>query len=371
MLALGIPQDLYAQDLNVGNETEYLKGKITEIVEQKQISFEGYDEPQLYQKIEILVTEGSLKDERIIVENGASPLAQVIEYSVGDRVMISYNQDLEGNDVFYIAEFIRTNGMIWLFAIFIILSVAIGAKKGLNSLISMALSFLILFTFVLPQIQNGRDPMWIAIAASVIIVPITFYMSHGIDRKTTVAVISTFIALIITGVLSVIFVKKAHLTGTSSEEAMFLQTLSGEPYNLQGLLLAGIIIGTLGVMDDITVSQTSIAFQLHALKNEISFKELFNRTIVVGKDHIASMINTLVLVYTGASMPLLLLFLDNPRPFDELINLELVATEIVRTFVGSIGLILAVPISTYLACYVAKKWGSGGAVEKDFTQHSH
>ncbi len=219
----------------------------------------------------------------------------------------------------------------------------------------MTISFAILFIFVLPQIQAGKDPVLIAILASIIIIPVTFYMSHGFEKKITVSVIATFIALVITGLLSSFFVDLTHLSGTASEESMFLQMSNGIQYNLKGLLLAGIIIGTLGVMDDITVSQTAIVYQLHDLKNDLPFSELFKRSIQIGKDHIASMINTLVLVYTGASMPLLLLFMNNPRPFDEILNFELITTEIVRTLVGSIGLILAVPITTYLACYFVKR----------------
>jgi len=212
----------------------------------------------------------------------------------------------------------------------------------------MLLSFGVLFIFVLPQIQAGRDPVLIAVISSIFIIPITFYLSHGFERKTTIAVIGTFIALVITGILAVLFVNGAHLNGFS-EDAMFLQTMDGVQYNLRGILLSGIIIGTLGVMDDITVSQTSIVFQLYDVKKDMTVMELFTRSIQIGKDHIASMVNTLVLVYTGASLPLLLLFMNNPRPLGEILSVEAVSTEIVRTLVGSIGLILAVPITTFLA----------------------
>lgn len=334
-------------------ETDYIQGKIIEILEEKDIELQG--QTQKYQKLKILVTEGSLNGKEIIVENGAFAMAQVILYHKGDTVILSYTKGVEGNDIFYITDFVRTNGILILFIVFIVISLIIGSKKGFFSLLSMAISFAILFIFVLPQIQAGKDPVLIAILASIVIIPVTFYMSHGFEKKITVSVIATFVALVITGLLSIFFVNLTHLSGTASEESMFLQTLGGIQYNLKGLLLAGIIIGTLGVMDDITVSQTAIVYQLHDLKNDLSFSELFKRSIQIGKDHIASMINTLILVYTGASMPLLLLFMNNPRPFDEILNFELITTEIVRTLVGSIGLILAVPITTYLACYFVKR----------------
>ncbi len=334
-------------------ETEYIHGKIIEILEEKEIEFQGLK--QKYQKLKILVTKGILKDEEIVVENGAGSLVQAIEYHKGDRVIISYTKGIEGNDVFYITDFIRTNEILTLFIIFVIISLAIGTKKGLYSLLSMVISFIIIFVFVLPQIQAGKDPVFIAILSSIVIIPITFYMSHGFNKKTTISMMGTFIAVIITGLLANFFVNLTHLSGTASEESMFLQLSNGIQYNLKGLLLAGIIIGTLGVMDDITVSQTAIVYQLYDLRNDLPFSDLFKRSIQIGKEHISSMINTLILVYTGASMPLLLLFMNNPRPFEEILNFELISTEIVRTLVGSIGLILAVPITTYLACHFVKR----------------
>ncbi len=335
-------------------QDEYLQGEIIEIIEEKEIEFE--EQTQTYQKLKIDVKKGSLAGEQIIVENGTSPMSQIIKYRVGDTVLISYSYSSDGNNNFYITDVVRTKGVIILFSLFVLLAILVATKKGLFSLVAMAITFAILFLFVLPQIQLGRDPVFIVILSSVVIIPVTFYLSHGFEKKTSIAILGTIIALIITGILSNIFVNLTHLTGTSTEEALFLQTVGGLQYNLQGLLLAGIIIGTLGVIDDITVSQTSIVFQLYSLKNEISSSELFKRSLQVGKDHIASMINTLILVYTGASLPLLLLFMSNPRPFGEILSYELITTEIVRTLVGSIGLILAVPITTYLASYFVRKY---------------
>ena len=164
----------------------------------------------------------------------------------------------------------------------------------------------------------------------------------------------TLIALIITGILSSVFVEAARLTGFASEEAGFLR-VARQMINIKGLLLAGIIIGVLGILDDITISQSAIVFQLKEANKKLKFNELYKRAMNVGQDHISSMVNTLVLVYAGASLPLLLLFIDNPQPFFEVINYEIIADEIVRTLVGSIGLILAVPITTLIAALVSNK----------------
>jgi uncharacterized membrane protein len=199
------------------------------------------------------------------------------------------------------------------------------------------------------------DPVLIATLASAMIIPITFYMSHGISKKTTIAVAGTLIALLITGLLGKLFSELAHLNGLSTEESGMLAVLKGGEINLKGILLAGIVIGALGVLDDITISQAAIVEQLREAASKAKFGEIYGRAMKVGRDHITSMINTLILVYAGASLPLLLIFVDNPHPLREIINYEFIAEEIVRTLVGSIGLIVAVPITTFLAAMAYRK----------------
>ena len=348
-------------------ETEYFKGTVTEILTEELIQHEGGE--QMYQKLIITITNGDFKGEKVEVENGSSASLQEIIYEVGDTVYLSYTRDQDSKAVFFITDYDRSNGLAILFLLFVLLILLIGFKKGALSIISLLISFAIIFIFVLPQIQAGKDPVLIAILSSIVIIPITFYLSHGFQLKTTISIVGTFISLVITGLLAVYFVNLVNLTGGASEEALFLQNIGGTVYNLRDLLLAGIIIGTMGVMDDVTVSQTSIVFQLYDLKKKITFGELFSRSIKVGKDHISSMVNTLVLVYTGVSMPLLLLFMNNPRPFEELLSYELVATEIVRMLVGSIGLIIAVPITTALACYVLTKYQIKSKDEAELHHH--
>lgn len=160
--------------------------------------------------------------------------------------------------------------------------------------------------------------------------------------------------MILTGILANIFIDLTNLQGYTSDESYLLKNQIAN-FDMRNLLLAGMIISSLGILDDITVSQISIVFELHALNPDLKIKELYSKGMNVGKDHIASMINTLVLVYAGSSLPLLLLFINNPLPAAELISFEMLATEIVKTLVGSIGLILAVPAATMLASYYLTK----------------
>ena len=338
---------VYAQE-------EILEGKAIKIIKEEVVTQGG--QQSLYQKLEILITKGSLKDKKIEVEVGNISIVGQPKYKPGDEVLISYSHDFEGDEVFFVTEFVRRKSLAWLLSIFVVLAVVAGRWRGASSLLGLGFSFLVIFKFILPNIYAGHDPVFIAIIGSFFIIPLTFYLSHGFNKKTTVAMVGTFIALVITGILANVFVEAAKLTGYASEEAGFLQVAKQGMMNIRGLLLAGIIIGTLGVLDDITISQAAIVQQLKETSAKISPRELFSRAMNVGRDHIASMINTLVLVYTGAALPLLLLFIDSSHPFSEVVNYEIIAEEIIRTLIGSIGLITAVPITTFLAVsFISKR----------------
>ena len=342
---LFLPFSAFAQEeANWRLEEEILEGRITTVLQEKDS----------YQKLEILITKGLLEKEKIEVEVGGEfGKLNTPKYKAGDVVLVAYTKDVSGQDLFYITEFIRRKPLFWLFALFLLFVLFIARLRGLGSVLGLLFSFLIIFKFILPQILAGHEPIFIAICGSLIIVPITFYLSHGLNKKTTVAIGGTFIALVLAGFLAKIFTNAANLTGFSSEEAMFLQMAMGEVINIKGLLLVGIIIGLLGVLDDITVAQAAVVSELRSANPNLSRVQLFSRAMKVGRDHIASMVNTLILVYTGASLPLLLLFINNPQPIAEVINYEIIAEEIVRILVGSIGLILSVPITTFLASIFA------------------
>ncbi len=354
------PTETLAQEGALGEQfqEETMEGVVVNILEEREISFDQNTQffgqmqqsGQLYQKLELLMTKGSLTGEKIIIESGNFPSANIPAYKSGDRLIITRSHDFEGNDIYLISDYVRRDALMWLFLIFVAAVIVVGKVWGIASLLGMGFSFFIIFKFILPQIIGGANPIFIAIAGSVFIVPVTFYLSHGFNKKTHTAIVSTMIALVITGALAGVFVEAANLTGFASEEAGFLQVARGGEVNIKGLLMAGIIIGALGILDDVTVSQASIVQQLKKASDKLTFNELYKRAMRVGQDHVSSMVNTLVLVYTGAALPLLLLFVDNPRSFSEIINYELVADEIVRTLVGSIGLVLAVPIATFLAC---------------------
>lgn len=346
---VGLP--VFAQ--NQANKDSYkqetIEGKIVRIIEEKPILLQGTENFQFYQKLEILITKGSLKGKKILVENGILPVVNYQRYQLGDQVVINYSKDFSGKESFYITDFVRRQALLVLFFIFILITVVIAGWQGITSLLGMGVSFLVIFKFILPRIYTGWDPVQTAILGSLIIVPFTFLLSHGVNKKTLIAMLATIIALIITGIFANIFVEAAKLTGFAAEEANFLQVYLGEQINIKGLLLAGIIIGVLGILDDITISQSAIVNELKKTNPKLSRLDLYKKAMAVGKDHIASTVNTLILVYAGAALPLMLLFVATPRSFSELVNYEMIAEEIIRTLVASIGLITAVPITTILA----------------------
>ena len=305
-------------------------------------------------KLEVKLINAKQKDNKVIIETKTSPVTGRIDYKIGDKLIIVKSHDAAGRDFYYIADFVRRTPLYLLFGLFVALTAVVGRRRGLASLLGMALSFFILFTVVLNPVLAGQPAITMTIFAALFIIPATFYLSHGINKKTTSAVIGTILTLILAGLLSAVFVESARLTGFASEEAVFIQSQRPDVINVKGLLFAGIIIGLLGILDDITISQSSIVHQLKKTSPKLSSKELFSKAMDVGRDHIASMVNTLVLVYTGAAMPLLLLFITNSRPFSEIINFEIVAEEIVRTLIASCSLILAVPITTFIAVQMFK-----------------
>lgn len=280
------------------------------------------------------------------------PKSQGITYEVGDTVLVLESPQAQGDISAYIVDVIRTPMLIWLAALFAVVVIAVGRFHGFLSIIGMLYSFLIIGQFIVPNIIRGNDPVFISLMGGMLISPVTFYLSHGIKWKTTIAILGTIAALAVTGGLAAAFISLGKLSGADSDEAMFVQTLMNLDIDLRSLLLAGMIIGSLGILDDITVSQAAIVAKLVKTNPSMKIQEVFVHAMDIGRDHITSLVNTLILIYAGASLPLFLLFINSDLGFEAVLSTEIVATEVVRMLVGSIGLVLAVPITTMIACSV-------------------
>jgi uncharacterized membrane protein len=251
-----------------------------------------------------------------------------------------------------LVDFERGTPMLVLALIFVLAVLLFARLRGALSLLGLGISLAVVLVFVVPAILDGEPPLAVAVVGSLAVALVTIPLAHGRGPKSLAAVLGTAASLLLTALLASVFTEAAHLTGFSSEEATFLQ-VSGADLSLEGLLLAGMVIGALGVLDDVTVSQASTVLALRGAAPELGFGELFGRALRVGRDHVSATVNTLVLAYVGASLPVLLIFSSADIGLGDALNLEVVAKEVVATLVGSIGLIAAVPVTTALAALLA------------------
>ena len=255
-------------------------------------------------------------------------------------------------DSYAFVDYERTTPMLLLAILFVVMALLVGRLRGARSLVGLAVSLAIVLVFIVPAILDGRSPLAVAIVGSLAVMLVTMALAHGVGPKTAAAAIGTSLALLVTVLLGVLFTDLTHLTGFASEEATFLQ-LSDTSLSLRGLVVAGLVIGALGVLDDLTLTQASAVLALRRANPAMHARALYRGALDVGRDHITATINTLVLAYVGASLPILLIFSVGDLPFSDTINQEVIATQVVATLVGSIGLMSAVPITTGLAALLA------------------
>ena len=288
-------------------------------------------------------------------------------FRAGQRVRLSILEQA-GQPTFYnIRDLERGRPMLALAALFMVAVIAFGRWQGVRSLIGLACSFAVIVGFVVPAILEGGSPVPVALVGAMAIMLISLYLAHGPGRKTTAAVVGTALALGLTAALTAGFVELTALTGLASDDARNASFQVGG-ISLRGLLLAGIIIGGLGVLDDVTVSQASLVFELRRANPAAGYAELTRGALAVGRDHVSATVNTLFLAYAGASLPLLVLFVSGGEALGTVATAEAVAVEIVRTLCGSVGLVAAVPLTTLLAVGLAleepaagRNGGGGGA----------
>lgn len=306
-------------------------------------------------RLEVDLLDGPDAGERIQLEINTDGFPA---FEAGDRVLLDRTIDAEGGSRYFITDFQRLPTLFWLLALFVVTVLVISRWHGFRSLLGLAISLFLVVRFVVPAIIAGSSPPVVALVGAMAVMIVTLYLTHGINEMTTSAIVGTGASLVLTVGLGTLFIDRGRITGFSSDDAVFAR-FAVEGLDLQGLVLAGLIIAALGVLDDVTISQASTVFALHDTDRRLTFAELFARAMKVGRDHIASVVNTLVLAYTGASIALLLLFYSGGVPVLEIVNSEVLAEEIIKTVVGSLGLIAAVPLTTALAASVALGRASG------------
>lgn len=291
-------------------------------------------------------------------------------FAAGDRVRLTKNDVPEGAPPglgpYSFADFDRRSPMLWLLLGFAAIVVVFGRLRGFLALIGLGISVAVIAAFIVPAILDGTSPLAVAVVGSMAVMFTTMGLAHGIGPKSVAASLGTTAALLLTAGLAVLSTELANITGFSSEEATLLQSVGGE-LSLEGLVLAGIVIAALGVLDDLTVSQASAVMALRRANPAHGVRELYRGAVLIGRDHVAATVNTLVLAYVGASLPVLLIFSVGDVAFADAINREAVAQQVIGTLVGSVGLIAAVPLTTGIAALLAAR----GHLAPDEGLHTH
>ncbi|NLY86751.1 MAG: YibE/F family protein [Tissierellia bacterium] len=317
---------------------------------------EGLYEGIKVQRLKVKISSGKYKNQVLDIENHLSdnPAYDILPKK-GDKVVVMI-EEIDGDLEAYVTDFQRSNYILYLAIFFVLIILLIGKIKGLKAIVSLVLTILAILYILLPQILKGVDPMLVSILIAVGVTVITILLVSGFNYKSLTAILGTSIGVIIAGLIAYYMGHKAHLTGLSSEEAtMLIYIPQNIEFNFKNLLFSGIILGALGAVMDVGMSIASSIEEIHLANPNLSTKELFKSGMNVGKDIMGTMTNTLILAYTGSSIPLLLLFMAYNISLVEIMNLDIIATEAVRSLAGSIGLALTIPVTAAIGSILIKK----------------
>lgn len=347
---------LQAQELHQDVE-EVIKGEVIEIVRESSRSVVGTETQVRIQDIRVRLLSGSQEGSIIEFENDRMVLKE------GQKIYINHLVFVDGTELYQVRDVDRTKGIYILLGLFAGVVLLFGGTQGARSLLSLAGSFLLIVFVLFPLFLAGYSPLLVSIVVGPLILCLAVFATHGISVRSAVATLGATLAILCTAWIAVFGIDILALTGFFSEETIYLNMSTVGTLDFQGLLLGSIIIGVLGVLDDIAVTQVAVVSELKETNPHISRRELYLRALRVGKEHVSALVNTIVLAYAGVSLPLLLLFSQSASPFMDILNNEIFATEILRTIAGSIGLIATVPITTLLAVYLVStfKQGHGGS----------
>ncbi|QBS41949.1 YibE/F family protein [Nocardia sp. CS682] len=277
----------------------------------------------------------------------------------GDEIRLVRQTDPSGTPMYSFEDYARGFPLTLIFVVFVVVIVVVARWRGLRALLGLVFAFAVLVMFMLPALLDGKPAIPVALVAGSLILYAVLYLAHGVNLRTSSALLGTLTSMVVAAVLSWVAIKITHLTGLSEEQNTNVATYL-EHVSITGLLLAGFIIGSLGVLNDVTITQASAAFELAAIDESASRREVFTAAMRVGRDHIASTVYTLVLAYAGGALPLLLLFSVAGRSIRDVLTGDAVAIEIARSSVGGIALALSVPLTTGIAVMLARPFGTRG-----------
>lgn len=332
------------------DEVHVVKAKVVEILSEETRLLPGTDVQSTFQTIKVEILEGNKKGEIVTVTD------DYLTLDVGDLFLLRDTVRAEDKVQLYsISDSYRLPAITFFAILFVALVVLIGGMQGVRGLISLGGSLFLILYILIPGILNGYSPILMSMFVSSLIIILGSYVTHGFNKTTSSAVIGMIFTVMITGALAYWSVDITKLTGFESDEAVYLNLSTQGNIDIVGILLSGIMIGLLGVLYDVAIGQAISVEELHKIAPHISRRKIYLRALRMGREHIGALVNTLAIAYVGASLPLLLLFSLSETTTISVINREIFATEIMRTLIGSIGLVLAVPITTLLSVIMIVK----------------
>jgi uncharacterized membrane protein len=315
----------------------------------------------IVQELRARITSGSKEGEVVTFKNDLTPLNK------GDDIYINHLKSIDGTEYYLLKDINRLGPIVVVGVVFVVLLLTLAGWQGVRALASLLLSVGAIIFLLVPALLSGYPPALASMLVSGAVLAVVLFGTHGFKPRSVIAFLGTFMAVGATCLIAYLSVGAMRLSGFSSDASIYLNFSTGGTLDFAGLLLGSIIIGVLGVLDDVAVTQASVVAELKAANPALRGLELYRRAIRVGKDHISSLVNTLALAYVGAALPLVLLFARTESDFITILNQEVVASEYVRILVGSIGLMLAVPLTTLIAAW----WFHSHESIVDHDSHGH
>jgi len=344
-----------AQQVSPGQPTpEFMKAQVMRVEGTKINPYSDYK--STIETLDVTVLNGSDAGQSIQVNYDSQNISD-LTLNTGDTVILSKTVNSSGKPTYSIEDKYRLTPIIFIAIAFIVLVILVAGWKGITSFAGLGLSLLVIFSYIVPQILSGQDPLTVCMTGATIILVLTTYAAHGFSKQTTIALCSTLLALILTYLISQLVVQLSQITGYADENDIAIHFGTQHLINVKGLLLGGIIIGTLGALNDITTTQASTVFEFAKTDSNLTRKQLFKKGLIVGREHVASLINTLVLAYAGSSLTVFIFLFYNSSyyPLWVILNSETLNEELMRTIAGTTGLLFVVPVVSFISAYFAAK----------------
>lgn len=362
LILIVFPNFSFAQNETYRFDEEIFNAKVLEIISSKDEILEWNNTKITTQELKVEILDGSQEGQIINFESDFPGIKE------GTRINLNYFKDVEGTDRYIVLNVSRLNSVIALIVLFVLAVILLSGWQGVRAVLSLFASFYVLIAILVPGILGGWNPLWASVILATGILFVAIFFTHGTNKESAVAFVGTFLSIIFTSFLAIFATSITNLTGYTDDISTYLNFNTQGQLDFVALLLGAMIIGIIGVLDDIAVTQAAVVTEIFNSNANLSRKEVFKKAMRVGREHVSALVNTIVFAYVGAAFPLILLFSVYEYNLDRVVSLELVATEIVRSVVGSIGLILTVPVVTFLAVWFLKDYKGSG---KSHSHHHH